>query len=219
MPNSYVGRGWDGPVRAKAIELARSTDYTAAEIRRALEGLFPKQRAGIPGPRAVEKLVRAARAEPDASADWTLEMSRPEDAALILPVARWRLGRGYKPLTRDVARWIARVRRIAPDLDDIESINAMAVLAQRGGRDLANAQTILAFRPWTPDGRDDLARAVGQGHVGSDVGYLVGLERQAAMEQLAARNKQGALRRGQTVINANSPIWDKIERERNDEQR
>jgi hypothetical protein len=110
---------------------------------------------------------------------WSMEMSPPEDARLVLEVVRLLIEdpaprRSRRP-SREVARWIARIRRAYPDLDvDLYLVYRLAVVARRG--DVGDVETFLAFTPWRDDGAA-IREAYRMGLVDDPFMFTFGLER------------------------------------------
>lgn len=102
----------------------------------------------LPSPRTVGYMAAQLRAPADTHT-WRLTTAAPDEAALVLPVLAELQRRSEArvfSLTSSTAHWVARVRRIAPDLDAFEAFR-FAVRYQRAeydGTDTANLDAELA---------------------------------------------------------------------------
>lgn len=131
-----------------AISALAGLDQTSPQIRRALLKVYPEK--DVPDERTIDrrrKEERAARSgEP-----WIFEESGDDEAELVLPVLaeKIRQTRGHQTtLESGEARWIARIRRAAPDVP----LALAAQLALRAGRgDVSAVLSVLAFAPWRDD--------------------------------------------------------------------
>ena len=103
---------------------------------------------------------------------WSLAESSGASAALVLPVLRWASEHDRPRPTRALARWIVRIRRIAPTLD-LESVYDLAQAARRGGGDVERVEQYLSYEPWTDDG-SALAAAHEAGRLDFGVVFMSG---------------------------------------------
>ena len=121
--------------------------------------------------RTVERVLRAY-VRPDDSGQWSIEYGRPEDVPLVLDTVRPFLeGADYATAewphwpTRAVARWVVRLRRGYPEIDDVRLVYYLAVLAARG--QVKRVETFLAFTPWRDP--EPLFDAVNHGRAPADL--------------------------------------------------
>jgi hypothetical protein len=139
----------DGNILSKAMELALTTDWNAAQIFRDLDRQFKDQfEDRMPTQRTIERIVKEYRAM-DKSQPWTIEESDPEDARLILEWLASCNGFG-KGLTKAEAFWHLKIQRIAPDL----SFGRAGILANlyriRTAKEASTEEldAYLGFAPW-----------------------------------------------------------------------
>jgi len=123
------------------------------EITRTLE-LDPRFADRAPSLRTVQRYVKKFTAK-DTSEPWTWAEADGEEAALVLPVLGAVMERTegrVTHFTKEQAKWVAKVRGAAPDLDAWYAWGvAMAyrVAAEEGGEaDRASLDALLAFAPW-----------------------------------------------------------------------
>ena len=135
----------DGDILSKAMELALTTDWNAAQIFRDLERRF-KERA--PTQRTIERLVKEYRAT-DKSQPWTVEDSDPEDAKLILEWLASFNGFG-KGLKKVEAFWHLKIQRIAPDLSWVRAGVLANLYRIRTAKEASTEEldAYLGFAPW-----------------------------------------------------------------------
>jgi hypothetical protein len=133
----------------------------AAAIAASLTGSFDLAEPGL-NENTVRGWISKQWIERDAQdAPWTFAES-PEDADLILPVARaltvGAVGRGLPPrnLTRREAEWVVHIRRAVPDLEDAWVVSYLARLIERHP---GVVQRFLIESPWR-DGPEALDNAV-----------------------------------------------------------
>lgn len=108
-------------VRAYIEGLAlHDPDWTSSAVEARLRRELPDYATEIPGQRAIQKIMAAARARgqhPDGSPHWSIgDCADPADAALVLPVIRRGLGAGEGGISRDMGDAIIRIRRALPEL-------------------------------------------------------------------------------------------------------
>src|SRR5947207_438706 len=112
----------DGPVadhvRGLAIE---HPDWTAVQIHREVTAKHGEPSVSL---RTVQRFLREFK-PPDPSERWSIADDDPEDGALVLSVVRMLIEESSSPWpswprwpTRAIARWIIRIQRAYPDLDD-----------------------------------------------------------------------------------------------------
>jgi len=155
----------DGQVEEEISRLAFDK-WTPAQIHRELKRLQDTQETrdgeviipqgcALPTLRTVERAV-ARVVTPDTSGPWwSLAHARRYDAALILPVlaeAIEQSGGRWQRFSKDLAKWIVKVRVAAPDLPVSWALNvAQAYRAAKEESDteeLEGLDQMLAFAPW-----------------------------------------------------------------------
>ena len=178
--------GVEGRVRDRIRNLAITTDWTAAQVRR--EAVQEFGDAAVPGERAVQKAVKGWRATPPDETDepWIFGKD-PDDDRILLPLLR--LGRGA-PRRRHAERllWMFRA---CPSLDDLELAWFLSRLLERLAAEpedprrsaITDVLTVLAYRPWEDEGRD-FADAVAAGRVPFGIAHMIELDAAVAAAKL-----------------------------------
>ena len=141
----------DGDVEREIKRLALNDGWTAAQIHRELERRQELQ-GRVPVLRTVQRIV-APLVSRDPSRWWNLAEADPDDAALVLPVLSELMERtqGHLPrVTKDLAGWIARLARAAPDMPVAWSLEVAFTCwdLERREKSLDGITEMLAFAPW-----------------------------------------------------------------------
>jgi hypothetical protein len=128
----------------------------------------------------------------DESGPWSLadESIAPEELPAVLRVSRALAEEGRPRLTRDVARWVARIGAAFPDMVDADASLIFVCSARAAAGHVERVEALLAFTPWRDDGAA-LAEAVARGTVPFQVALDGGYEAQVAAAQLRLR-KEGS---------------------------
>lgn len=105
-----------------------------------------------PDTRTIDRIARQEGGR-DPSAPWSLLRATPTEAALVPPVLAEivSLSAGERTyLTENEARWIALVRRAAPDLLPLQVFEVVYAYLGREqkGRDMRDLDAFLSFAPW-----------------------------------------------------------------------
>jgi len=145
------------------IERLAIERLTAADIERELidRGMAASDR---PSRRTVQRIVQAARYN-DQSGAWSLGDAEGDEASLILPVLRAYLNltamrTAVEPrdhyITKAEARWITRIRRVAPDLHVFDVYRLARAYLARVSRNLPtyDLDALMSFEPWDETPRD-----------------------------------------------------------------
>lgn len=178
----------EGPVMDEVVLLAlKHRHWSPTQIHREVNGDVPIGEPELVSLRTVQRVVTDVRAR-DESGDWTLEDGEPEDIPLVLPVVRILAEQRSGRPSKNEARWIARIRRAYPNLDDLELVAAFAVYASRGEPLLSTVEQILMYTPWEDD-----AKALGDAYarrlIGFNVLFTFGYEAAATEGELRLRRK------------------------------
>lgn len=153
-----VSRRIDADVQLEITELALQEEkWTPAQIYREVTRQEEfKDRVSL---RTVERLVKELRAPSEDSAPWTISDSGGEEAREVLDARRELIRyseRRVRRFTRGEARWVAKMRRVAPDLPpDIAWLVAVVYrrfyssVTDRGEDEIIEGlDHYLAFAPW-----------------------------------------------------------------------
>ena len=132
-------------ILSRAMELALTTDWNAAQIFRDLNLHFKEK---MPTQRTIERFVKEYR-DTDKSQPWTVEDSDPQDAKLILEWLASFNGFG-KGLTKDEAFWHLKIQRIAPDLSFVRAGILANLYRIRTAKEASTEEldAYLGFAPW-----------------------------------------------------------------------
>ncbi len=152
------GRNIAPEVYPRLEELAQNTRSTAPQIEAVLHKEFGGKHR-IPSPSQIKRVIRDLRPR-DTSGPWRLADADPDEAALVLPV-RFD-GEHEWLLSTEEAGWIAKVRRVAPDLPSEAVLNMVwsYMSWQQRGHDTALLDLVLAGAPWR--GQEHLRKLVNQ---------------------------------------------------------
>jgi hypothetical protein len=156
------------PAVVQYIQQQTVLGHGPTAIRRALERGDGPRGAEVPAHRTIQYIAREVRPVDD-SDTWSPGSADLEEAALVMPVLVTLVRAGQMTsLTTATARWIARIRRIAPELSPLDSLlfAGRYLAAERGGQgyamiDLALARALAARRPPGRTGRASVAGAGG----------------------------------------------------------
>jgi hypothetical protein len=139
-------------IRDRAQELYNvDPEPTWAAIAADLNAEFPDK---APSARAIAQWAAKGwivKSAPDAR--WSIsDADAPEDIPLVLDVIRSQIEDPWPTPwpTKAVAKWIVRIRRAYPDLDDLVRVNYLARLARQGEE--ARVTRFLVFVPWRDEG-------------------------------------------------------------------
>ena len=177
-------RNIDGDVQV-AIEQLALDGWSPAQILREVKRR--REFAGrIPSPRTVQRIAQAVR--PDdltdmwTLADTTIELD-PGDARKVLDVLAAALHRGrggVAGLSVALVAWIARIHRVAPELDAARTLALARAyrLCEARGYSVSDLDALLAFAPWRTDASDETRRwaysqAVASGWIEPPPEYLL----------------------------------------------
>lgn len=157
----------DGDIR-ELIEALALRGWTPASIHRHLTRQ-PKFRSRAPSARTIQRIVKALSPH-DPSGPWSLG-DDDVDAALVLPTLATVIeetdGRKLQ-LTRAEVSWVARIRRVAPDLEpwDAYVVAVQYMLCLEYGDSTTELDAWLAFAPWREGpGRERYQAAIARGHL------------------------------------------------------
>jgi hypothetical protein len=133
-------------VRAHVAMLAALPGLTSKSIKAELDRVFGED---APSERSVDTIVRAARQQ--SREPWNFAEADPDEARLVLPVYRaliewWPLHPVV--LTAGQAAWIAKIRRVAPDIPLEEAGRAALSGIGVAGPDGDTLRDFLAYAPW-----------------------------------------------------------------------
>ncbi len=157
-PRKQLPAVYENSIRRMALE-----GYTAREIYATLNGNISL--------RTIQR--RIVELVPPPGPAWTLAAPDWGKAELVLPVLAEVIERSegrVREISRDLAKWIVRVRRAAPTIplwDAYELAVAYQRSAQgaKGALPLAALDAYLAFRPWEPQGAERWRLALAGGSV------------------------------------------------------
>jgi hypothetical protein len=141
----------DGDIAYQIELLARTQRWTAAQIHRHLKR-EQKYQGRVPSEKSVQRAVRRWRKR-DESGRWQLDDYEDGTARLVMPVvaalARHSGGK-VTSVSRDEARWIARVREAAPDMPLWPAFLVAWAYQRRTaeGADTEDLDLLLGFAPW-----------------------------------------------------------------------
>jgi hypothetical protein len=147
----------DGDIADQIMRLARD-NWTPAQIYRELERLQREEGRfkgrALPVLRTVERYV-AKILPPEAGARWSMADADPEDAALVLPVLGEAIlqSKGHwRRFGVELARWIIKVRRAAPDIPPLWALYVAEAYRANEQLDeaLESLDQMLALAPWRP---------------------------------------------------------------------
>ena len=145
-------------LKDRITELAIMTRWSAAEINRYIRQDETLSGEVIPDTRTIERRVREARAPEDDQPEWSMENFSGEDARLIFDVLDARLQELNTPVRKfshETAKWIVRIREVAPELDP-SACYLIARLYMVRSRSKANTEDLemyLAIGPWKDEAR------------------------------------------------------------------
>ncbi|MGD0764805.1 MAG: hypothetical protein ABR978_00665 [Dehalococcoidia bacterium] len=163
----------DGQVEEEINRLALVNKWTPAQIRRELKRLQDTQEirgerivipqgCHIPDLRTVERAVKEI-VPPDTSDPWSPTDADTYAAELVLPVlaeAIEQSGGGWQRFSKDLARWIVKVRNAAPDMPALWALNTAqayrAAAEKSDSQEIEGLDQMLAFAPWR--GKDHFNR-------------------------------------------------------------
>ena len=142
----------------REIHRLRLLGRTGGDIERELSLDPVLSGLSLPARRTIDDI--AAEVTPrDPSGAWSLSDpgADPDDAALVLPVlaevmraSEWRV-RGF---TNEEAAWIARVRRVAPNIPALEAYGFARRYIGRAGAAAADVDRALALEVWAMDAQE-----------------------------------------------------------------
>lgn len=145
-----IRRRIDGDIEREITRLARYEGWTPAQIHRELNRR-ENCKGRVPELRTVQRIVAPIVSKE--SSVWLLADADPDDAALVLPVLaeliRHTQGRVSR-LPQEIAEWIVRLRRAAPDMPVAWSLEVAFTCSDHARRDepLDGITEMLAFAPW-----------------------------------------------------------------------
>ncbi len=167
-------RSVQGEVEEELAALAR-LKYPPVEIHRRIVRKYGEART--PTLRTIQRYVRAS--QDDDVETWNVVTASAEEAALVVPVLgyiAWATAGRIKSFSKDEARWVAKVLRIAPDLKPEAGSNGLPVFLlaldyaerERSGEPTDDLDLFLGIAPWregvAPDyWRHEYERLVGDG--------------------------------------------------------
>jgi len=141
----------DGDIAYQIELLARTQRWTPAQIYRHL-GREKNYEGRVPSQKTVQRAVQRWR-ERDESGRWHLDDYDDDTARLVMPVLAALAGHTgglVSSVSRDEARWIARVREAAPDMPPFFAWQAAVCYQQRAAEkaDTEDLDLLLGFAPW-----------------------------------------------------------------------
>jgi hypothetical protein len=118
--------------------------YFPTEIRR----MLAREGTEVPSLRTTQYIAREVRPADD-SDTWSPATAEAAEAALVMPVLVTLVRAGQMTsITQAMARWVARVRLIAPELDALDALlfAGRYLAAERSGGEYADVDLAIARR-------------------------------------------------------------------------